>query len=210
MTTLNEAKYAALATATGSTGTLNELESFWLELRGHDGTLNEKWMQEFQDAGFGNLTFNGAAAGWLNVYGYTGTLNERWYQFWTRAGGIVPPVNLVTNSRFTTDTGWTKGTGWTIAGGTAIRDPAVSVSSLDQAVSVSGGVGYRLRYDIVEYVAGELTVSLGGRTFDTRTAVGSYIENFTAISAASLSLSGNNPLSAKIDNVYLVEILDTP
>ena len=209
MPTLNEVKQAALIVETGATPpvTINELEMIWLRSRGHTGTINEMWKQEFADGGFTGQ-FNDSAFGWLQDFGFAGTLNEKWYQFWTEGGSTNP--NLVINSRFTTDTAWTKGQGWTIAGGTAIHDTALAVSSLSQAVPFQIGVGYRMRYDIVGYGAGALTVTAGGVTFTPRIAVGSYVEKFTGLATTGLFLEATTSLVAKVDNVYVVEIADTP
>ena len=60
-------------------------EVAWLIGRGHTGTLNDMWMQEFAAAD--GVSYNDAAMEWLGGQGYTGTLNERWHQFW---GGGEP------------------------------------------------------------------------------------------------------------------------
>ena len=66
----------------------------WLLQRGHTGTLNEMWMQEF--AAGDDVSFNDAAMGWLGGQGYTGTLDERWHQFW--GGGEPEPAQFTIGS----------------------------------------------------------------------------------------------------------------
>ena len=85
--TLNEAKYAFLADATGQTGTLNELEILWL---GGTGTLNERWHQYLDGLAIPPGPLGQRQYEWL--LGETGaappkTLNELFYLYWTGGGG---------------------------------------------------------------------------------------------------------------------------
>lgn len=99
MATLNEVKYAALLAETGATRpiTINELEATWLKSRGHSGSINEMWIQEFELLGITEGTWNERAFEYLGLAGsFARDLNERWYQFWV-AGGQSGP-ELISNA----------------------------------------------------------------------------------------------------------------
>jgi hypothetical protein len=71
MSSLNEVKYAGLLLAVGGTGTIDELESRWLELQGFGvGGINERW------------------CAWLGSLGHTGTIEERQIKYWIAEGGV--------------------------------------------------------------------------------------------------------------------------
>lgn len=91
--TLNEAKHTALKAITGETGTINELETLWLNGLGFTtGTLNERYMKMFAGAGYAG-SFNARWIQFLAASGFTtGSTNERLLAYWLSSGG-TPPVN---------------------------------------------------------------------------------------------------------------------
>ena len=98
MSTLNDLKYAALRSYTGSVepAAINDLEREWLAgATGSDGTLNDLWMTYLAQAGFTTGTLHDRQMAWLAGQGYEGTLNDRLYQYWSGGGGTSPEAQLV-------------------------------------------------------------------------------------------------------------------
>ncbi len=86
MNQFDDCKYEALVILTGVTaGTVGDLENIYL--RGTTGALegsnNDLWMLEFQQAAITQSSFNDMAWDWLILQGYHQlTLNEKWYDYW--------------------------------------------------------------------------------------------------------------------------------
>ncbi|MQX46605.1 phage tail protein [Sinorhizobium medicae] len=77
--------------------------------------------------------------------------------------GDPAPVNLLTNSGFSSDVGWTTTAGWAIANGKASHALGV-YGGISQAVTLAAGTVYRIAYTILDYDAGALQTRLTGGT----------------------------------------------
>lgn len=100
MATLNDVKYESLATQTGLTGSLDDLETIWLltETGASSGHVNDLWYLLLEQQGFSTGSLGDRLFDWLRSLGYTGSLNDMLYQFWSDGGVITPPpLNVVTN-----------------------------------------------------------------------------------------------------------------
>lgn len=115
---------------------------------------------------------------------------------------------LVTNGDFSSDSDWTKGTGWTISGGTATHGTG-SESDIEQTVSITEDVYYRVEFDVSNRTAGSLTPKVGGTS---GTAVTSNTtdekETIRAGSGSLLEFTATSDFDGDLDNVSLKEITD--
>lgn len=100
MPSLNDLKYASLATQTGLTGSLDDLETVWLltETGASSGHINDLWFLLLEQQGYTTGSLGDRLFDWLVDLGYIGTLNDMLYQFWADGGVITPPpLNVVTH-----------------------------------------------------------------------------------------------------------------
>lgn len=108
---------------------------------------------------------------------------------------------LVSNGSFASDTVWTKGTDWTIGSGIATK-AASSATALEQSISVTTDLAYFISFDVLNYAAGDLTVSLGGTTGQTVSADGTYTETIVCGSSdTKIAFTSDSAFDGAIDNV---------
>lgn len=124
-------------------------------------------------------------------------------------------TELVTNGTFDTDSNWTKGTGWTISGGVASCDGTQSsTSTLNTTVGISGITNkkVKLSFDIKNYQAGSLTVTLegtGGNEFTGLNSDGVYeIEATSTDSLPKLLFNANSSFIGSVDNASIKLVTD--
>ena len=119
-------------------------------------------------------------------------------------------ADKITNGTFDTDTDWIKGTGWTINGLANCDGTQTGNSNLQQTGGGfdENGIAHQIEFDILNYSAGQVRVSLGGSALT---------KWFTGNGSVSVSLStdgGNNAIYIQadvdfvgsIDNVVVREI----
>lgn len=103
---------------------------------------------------------------------------------------------------------WNLGTGWTIENGVADCDGSQSSpTSISQSLDISALNKYTVTFEITEYTAGVLSVSLGGTTASkTFNSVGEYTLEITTTSATGdLLFTGDASFIGKIDNVSVTD-----
>ncbi len=122
---------------------------------------------------------------------------------------------LVTNGNFATDSNWTKGTGWTISGGVASCDGTQSsTSTFRTTVGISGisNKKVKLSFDIKNYQAGSLTVTLegtGGNEFTGLNSNGVYeIETTSTDSLPKLLFNADSSFIGSVDNASIKLVTD--
>jgi hypothetical protein len=119
-------------------------------------------------------------------------------------------ADLVLNGSFASDTNWVKGTNWAIGTGDASCIQAgASTSSLSQvSIVATAQTEYRLTYTVSELsgTAAAIQPSLGNSVLTSRTADGTYIEDFTFAGTATLGFefSATSAATGTIDNVILI------
>ena len=124
-----------------------------------------------------------------------------------RLGSAVIGTELVSNNTFASDTVWTKGAGWTIGSGVATKT-AGTASVLSQTISITSGKTYRVVYTITR-TAGTITPRFTGGTTVTgtaRSASGTYVDFFTAISNTAVDFSADATFAGTVDNVYVKQV----
>ena len=120
---------------------------------------------------------------------------------------------LISNGGFSTDSDWTKGTGWSISGGTANCSGTTANILSNIPITPSTGKQGKLRFEITNYVSGQIALSLSG-TGGSDTGVFTPVNGFyefdlfgvmqptsTFITIYSIAFIGS------IDNVSLKEVL---
>ncbi len=122
-------------------------------------------------------------------------------------------AELITNGDFATDTGWNKGTGWSISSGTANCNGTTTNLVSNIPITPSIGKLGKLRFEITNYVSGQIALSLngtGGSDTGTLTPENGFYEfdlfgvmqaNSTFITIYSTAFIGS------IDNVSVKEVL---
>lgn len=119
MTHRNDDKASALATLTGSTGHVDDLETEWLlsaVTTPVSAQVNDLWMELFVQQGVSATDFNGAAYEFLGDLGYTGALPNRWAAYWKAGGGGVTPAYEPGMMTFDGSSGYYSKTGVTTSG----------------------------------------------------------------------------------------------
>ena len=87
---INDAKHNYLATATGLTGHIDDLERAWLKQEGGTGNqVNDLWRSMLAGQGFTGALPDAQYA-WLGSMGYTGHINDRFWNFWLSGGSGGP------------------------------------------------------------------------------------------------------------------------
>ena len=118
-------------------------------------------------------------------------------------GGYQAPADLVQNGAFASDTVWTKGTGWAIAAGIATITAASTV--LSQTGSYIPGRNYSATYTVSGFVAGTVTVSIGGTSGTARGSDATFTEVIKAGESGVLAFTGDTA-TLSIDNVSVGEL----
>ena len=114
----------------------------------------------------------------------------------------------VLNGTFDTDTGWTKGTGWSISGGNATSDG--SASNLDQSGTFLSGKTYKVVYDVLNYVSGDIRFRFTGTSNENgtlRNTNGTYTEYIKLANNQSVLRFPSSSFNGSIDNVSVKEYL---
>lgn len=113
---------------------------------------------------------------------------------------------LVSNGDFASDTVWVKGTGWTIASGVATH-AAGSASDLDQTISVTEDLYYRVEFDVSGRTAGSVTPKVGGTAGTAITADDTDIkETIQAGANADIVFSATSDFDGSVDNVSVKSV----
>lgn len=119
-------------------------------------------------------------------------------------------AELVTNGTFTGGaTGWTLGTNWAYETNDVRATAAAAGQTLSQTIaSLVVGKVYYVSYTIMDYVSGNVAVTLGGTAGTTRSANGTYTELLTVTAGTTLSFERvSSDFSGDIDDVS-VKLLD--
>lgn len=112
---------------------------------------------------------------------------------------------LVTNGDFSSATGWTAPTGWTISGGVA-NHGSNGTGNLTRTVSITAGYIYQIKFTILDYTTGTVSVSIGGYSSGNLSANGSYSVNFFATSTTTLVVTPSNTARFSIDDISVKRI----
>lgn len=123
--------------------------------------------------------------------------------------GDPAPVNAVVNGTFAADTDWAKEGGWSIGSGVASRTATGSVSSILQTTSLTAGLVYRIKYDVVTITAGDIRARLLGSAASDgpgETTTGQKLTTLTAPAAPTrLGFRASAPFAGSIDNVVMYQ-----
>ena len=114
----------------------------------------------------------------------------------------------VVNGTFATDSDWTKGTGWSISGGNATSDG--SASNLDQSGTFLSGKTYKVVYDVLNYVSGDIRFRFTGTSNENgtlRNTNGTYTEYIKLANNQSVLRFPSSSFNGSIDNVSVKEYL---
>lgn len=118
-------------------------------------------------------------------------------------------TEVISNGTFDTDTYWSKSANATITGGKGVITNGANENGIYKSGILIAGKRYKVTYEISDYTSGSV-LFLSGTYTKTRTANGSYSEEFVA-SAASNGLSiyfyasgANN--NWKVDNVTCISL----
>jgi hypothetical protein len=120
---------------------------------------------------------------------------------------------LVVNGDFATDSDWTKETGWTISGGKANFSGGSGNRNMSQAIGITNGKTYEIKYTVSSISAGAVSVRLGGMSGIsevTATTTGVFSGFITANSSANGNVQiedNDNNFVGSIDNVSVKEYL---
>lgn len=107
--------------------------------------------------------------------------------------------NVVVNGTFTGNANnWTLGAGWAYTANTV---QSTGDGTLSQTVSVSASQIWRISYDIPTYLAGTVTVSIGGTNGTARSSSGTHTEDITASGAGNLIFTPAVGANFTLDNV---------
>ncbi len=128
--------------------------------------------------------------------------------------GQLPPVlilgaNVIVNGTFTADTNWTHAGNWTIADGNASIDGSqVTADLLEAAVDPLTALNYYYtNYQVLQYVEGNVQLSLANSKTTARSANGYYTEICVAI-GEGFAVQADADLTALVDNIVVREILN--
>ena len=115
---------------------------------------------------------------------------------------------LITNGDFENgDTDWTVGSGWDIADEKATSDG--TASNLDQSGAFLSGKTYKVTYDVLDYVSGDIRFRFTGTSNENgtlRTANGTYTEYITLTNNQSVFRFPSSAFEGSIDNVSVKEV----
>jgi hypothetical protein len=122
-------------------------------------------------------------------------------------------VERVTNGNFANgSTGWTLGSGWAVSGGAALHTVG-TIASIDQAIAFDAGRVFEVTYTLSGYTGsgGYRFRVFGGTTVTgtTRTADGTYTEQFTALAGnvTFVIASTTTTVGGAIDNISVREVV---
>ena len=119
---------------------------------------------------------------------------------------------LVVNGDFATDSDWTKEAGWTISGGKANFSGGSGNRNMSQAIGITNGKTYEIKYTVSSISAGAVSVRLGGMSGIsevTATTTGVFSGFITANSSANGNVQiedNDNNFVGSIDNVSVKEV----
>lgn len=120
-----------------------------------------------------------------------------------------PSTELVTNGGFDTDTDWSKNAGWTISGGVASISTTSGGQSISQTIGDVEGKTFKLTFDQLNWVEGDIRVQLGGGPIiypgTGNKSVDTIIVGGSGTSLLFTSHTGTNKI-LDIDNVSLREV----
>jgi hypothetical protein len=111
-------------------------------------------------------------------------------------------TELVTNGAFGTDSDWTKDANWAISGGTATHSTGAA-DGISQTLSLTGGNGYLVEFDITGRTAGSVTATLGGTSGTARSADATDIQEVIVCGVidSDISFDATSDFDGSIDNV---------
>ena len=131
-----------------------------------------------------------------------------------RIGNVgYDPTELIIDGGFDDPTAWTAAAPWTITGGKAVYDDT-STSNLLQALTITAGKSYLLKFDIEDLTSGNANIAwanhFGAIVFGgyTNYANGSHAYVYTAlVDCTQLQIFGNTASTSafKMDNLSLTE-----
>jgi len=136
-------------------------------------------------------------------------------ELFTLEGADWIGAELIVNGSFSTDTNWTKAAGWTISGGIAVSNLTSSYRNLTQTGVVLSGLKYKTQITILNYVSGDLAISIGtGGSRPTSTvysANGTYEDILSCATPTTFQLFNAIAISQRdVDNVSVKRILQAP
>ncbi len=116
--------------------------------------------------------------------------------------------NLVTNGDFENGSAdWSVGSGWSIADEKATSNG--TTSNLDQNGTFLSGNTYKVTYDVLDYVSGDIRFRFTGTSNENgtlRTANGTYTEYITLTNNQSVFRFPSSAFEGSIDNVSVQEV----
>jgi hypothetical protein len=118
------------------------------------------------------------------------------------------PGERLLNGTFTgAATYWTLGTGWAYGSNKAQKN-ADGTGTLSQIPSppIIPGKTYKLVFDVLDWTVGDVVPSLGGVTGTTRSANGTYTQNFLATNYNGVSFAPTDTSRFSIDNASVTEV----
>ncbi|MAE84063.1 MAG: hypothetical protein CMB80_15075 [Flammeovirgaceae bacterium] len=110
--------------------------------------------------------------------------------------------DIVTNGDFATDTNWTKGTGWTISGTADTDASQLADSDLTQtpATALVENKTYETTITVSSYVAGNVTVVVGGTEGTDRGSDATFVENILCGSGDDLDIRADVDGDLSVDD----------
>ena len=123
-------------------------------------------------------------------------------------GGIRLGANIFVGGEMDSATGFTIQAGWSIADGVAHAVATGSPTSLIKSTGASLNTSYRLEFDVLNYVSGNLDVVVGSVNLPDIAENGHYSVDFTTAAEGNTALFLQGYiLTADIDNVSVRQIL---
>ena len=120
---------------------------------------------------------------------------------------IIIGSELVVNGSFDTNSDWTLGSGWSIENGKATSDG--TASNLDQSGTFLSGKTYKVTYDVLDYVSGDIRFRFTGTSNENgtlRSANGTYTEYITLTNNQSVLRFPSSAFNGSIDNISVKQI----
>lgn len=115
--------------------------------------------------------------------------------------------NIVYNEAFVASSQWTWGTGWVYDGTNHEADHSTNGTGLlQQDIGVEIDKTYELIYTVKNRTTGSVTPTCGGVVLTTRSANGTYTQQFVAVSTGNLQFLCTSTARLSIDDVSVQEI----
>jgi hypothetical protein len=132
----------------------------------------------------------------------------------TLQGAVVSPSVVamgpekVVNGSFDTDfSSWSLGDGWGYDDvGHALEKYGNGVVPTTQDVSAVAGETYRVTYTLSNFLAGNVTVSVGGVAGTQRTTNGTFVDTIDAAGVGNLEITPSNTARLTVDDVSVRKI----